>query len=190
MYVHLPRTYDWVPLKTPFRAALIYEWNGSTFGRTSVPSPCPLTSSLPHRSHPGPRSIPSWAKQELCPSLPFNPWQQRPFKRLLKLTYRWLHFMYSVWKINIYDQGYCTCIHVLSFLITTRVKFGKINDCVIDTTRLVKVLLAHVTYEGVTCTFEFRPLSMVDESGRVAVKNVGRGFNKQAHFYPKTRKTK
>ena len=68
--------------------------------------------------------------------------------------------------------------------LQTHSKFGKINDCVIDTMRLVKVLLAHVTYKCVT--FEFRPMSLVDKSGRYAVKNVGRVFNKQLHFIQKS----
>ena len=72
-------------------------------------------------------------------------------------------------------------MYVLSFSITTRSKFGNLNKRV-----RYHVTCQSVTYidKGVTCTctFEFRPLSFVDKSGRVAVKNVGSVFNKHLHF--------
>ena len=67
----------------------------------------------------------------------------------------------TVWSMILY-------MYVLSFSITTHSKFGNINDCVIDTMSLVKVLFAHVTYKGVT--FKFRSLALIDKSGRVSVK--------------------
>ena len=60
-----------------------------------------------------------------------------------------------------------------------------------------------MTCQGVCCAVPLsrsRPVAVeqngrsnvnnVDKSGRIAVKNVGRVFNKQLHFYPKIRKTK
>ena len=49
----------------------------------------------------------------LCPDVPFISWQQRHFKRLLKLTYRCFQFMYSVWKINIMVHS---TVHVCTFI--------------------------------------------------------------------------
>ena len=68
MYVHLPVYAEDNMIGSPFHAAhIIYECEGSTFGRTSIPSPCPLSPSLPPRSQPRPRSVPSWPGKRSAP---------------------------------------------------------------------------------------------------------------------------
>ena len=99
IYQFIPGSYDWLSFS---RCQYTCIWMGWVYFRTHVrTTSVPTIPSLPRRPHPRSRSVPSLAKQALCPAVPFNSWQQRPFKRLLKLTYRCFHFMYFVWKINI-----------------------------------------------------------------------------------------